>query len=429
MRTSLLFICIVGLILISCSRSIFEVVQIPRTEEASYPYAQSEPSIAINPTDTNEVVAGAIMDEYYYSKDGGRNWTAKQLRSPYGVWGDPVLIFDTTGSLHYFHLASYKKTTHLDRIVCQNATSIEGPFDEGSFPAPNGTKVQDKHWMVVNPENNHIYMTWTQFDAYDSREPLDSSIIVFSKSVDQGKTWTNPKRISHFAGDCIDDDLTVEGAVPAIGKNGEIIVCWAGPKGLVMQISSDEGESWLPIEKEIEWQHGGWTLEIPGIYRANGLPILVSDLSNGPHHGTLYLNWADQRNGESDTDIWIMKSEDNGTTWSAPIRVNQDETERQQFFTWLTVDQSTGYLYCVYYDRRNHKDNKTDVYLSVSKDGGLTFSDYKVSDKPFLPFKEVFFGDYLNISAVNGMIRPIWPRMDNGKITLWTTIINQKQLN
>lgn len=427
MKFTFVFSCLI--FLSSCSKIVFDVVQIPGVENQSYSYSQSEPSIAINPKDTNQVVAGSILDEYYYSNDGGRNWKSQKLTSTYGVWGDPVLIFDTTGNVHYFHLASYKETSHLDRIVCQTASSIEGPFNDGSFPSPNGTKVQDKHWMIVNPKNNHIYMTWTQFDAYDSKEPLDSSIIVFSKSIDQGKTWSTPVRISHYAGDCVDNDLTVEGAVPAIGRNGEIFVCWAGPKGLVMQVSKDEGETWLTVEKEIEWQHGGWTLTIPGIYRANGLPILVSDLSNGENHGTLYLNWADQRNGETDTDIWLMKSTNNGETWSEPIRVNQDNSKNHQFFTWMTIDQSTGHLYFVYYDRRNFKDNKTDVYLSVSKDGGTSFKDYKISNKPFTPSQEVFFGDYLNISVVNGVIRPIWPRMDNGKISLWVTLISEKQLN
>jgi hypothetical protein len=94
----------------------------------------------------------------------------------------------------------------------------------------------------------------------------------------------------------------------------------------------------------------------------------------------------------------------------------------------MTVDQSTGYLYFVYYDRRNHADETTDVFLSVSTDGGQSFSDVRISDKPFKPREAVFFGDYLNIAAVNGVIRPIWPRMDDGKITLFVTLIEQNEL-
>jgi hypothetical protein len=68
------------------------------------------------------------------------------------------------------------------------------------------------------------------------------------------------------------------------------------------------------------------------------------------------------------------------------------------------------------------------VYLSVSRDGGLTFSDHRNSQESFLPDQQVFFGDYLNIAAVNGTIRPIWPRMDYGKITLWIALIHEEEL-
>jgi hypothetical protein len=142
----------------------------------------------------------------------------------------------------------------------------------------------------------------------------------------------------------------------------------------------------------------------------------------------LYLNWCDQKSGYNNTDVWLSVSEDGGKSWSAPRKVNQDETKTHQFFTWMTVDQSSGYLYFVYYDRRNYTDNETDVYLSVSRDGGLSFSDYLVSTHSFVPDQEVFFGDYLNIAAVNGTIRPIWPRMDDGKTSLWIALIQEAEL-
>ena len=405
----------------------FKLVQLPAPDDIVYEYSQVEPSIAINPLKPKVMAAGSVLSDYYYSKNGGKSWKSKTLKSPYGVYGDPVLMFDTKGRVYYFHLASYKDV-HLDRIVCQSADKVCDDFTEGSFPKPNGTKVQDKHWTVINQENNEIYMTWTQFDAYDSDDPADSSIIVFSKSADQGKTWSDPLRISKYGGDCKDGDETVEGAVPAVGPNGEIYVTWTGPKGLVMQKSIDGGTTWLTEEKSLEQQFGGWDLSIPGIYRANGLPILKCDLSDGPNRGTLYLNWCDQKNGEDDTDVWIMKSTDGGTTWSERIKVNQDVSARHQFFTWLAVDQSSGFLYTVYYDRRNYTDTQTDVYLSVSRDGGKTFTDTKVSDSPFIPDGEIFFGDYLNIDAVQGHIRPIWPRMDNGKISLWIAMISEAEL-
>ena len=390
---------------------------------------QCEPALAINPLNTKEVAAGSILNAYYYSKNGGLTWKTKKLKSTYGVWGDPVLIFDTTGRIYYFHLSNYRKATWLDRMVCQTAPRIDAKFNKGTFPKPNGTKAQDKQWVSLNPATNELSMTWTQFDQYDSRNPMDSTVILFSKTVDQAKTWTGPVRISKFGGDCLDGDNTVEGAVPAYGPNGEIYVTWTGPKGLVFQCSLDGGKTWLNEECVVSPHPGGWNIDVPGMYRTNGLPVLVCDLSAGPNRGTLYLNWCDQRNGETDTDVWLMSSSDGGKTWSAAVKVNQDESKRHQFFTWMTIDQSTGFFYFVYYDRRNYTDNRTDVYLSVSRDGGRTFSDHRISQQPFTPYKEVFFGDYLNIAAVNGSIKAIWPRMDNGKISLWVGLINESDLD
>jgi hypothetical protein len=406
----------------------FKVKQLKLPKGTLYPYSQVEPSIAINPNNPKQMVAGSVLQEYYYSKNGGKCWKSKIMNSPYGVYGDPVLLFDKNGRVYYFHLASYNETSHLDRIICQTADKLNKDFNEGTFPEPNGKKVQDKQWSVVDHRDNTVYMTWTQFNAYNSKAEKDSSIIVFSKSADSGETWSKPLRISKYAGDCLDDDNTVEGAVPAVGPNGELYVTWTGPQGLVFQRSLDGGKTWLSEEKLLEKQYGGWTLDIPGIYRANGLPILKCDLSDGPNRGTLYLNWCDQRNGEDDTDVWLMSSKDGGETWSEPMRVNQDESKHHQFFTWMTVDQSSGYLYFVYYDRRNYDDTQTDVYISVSRDGGKIFQDVRVSDEPFTPHQGIFFGDYLNIDAVDGVIRPIWPTMHDQKIALWVALVSEKKL-
>lgn len=407
----------------------FEKVKLPKPVGEKYAFSQVEPSIIIDPNNTDNIAAGSILSDYYYSQDGGKTWSSKLLKSTFGVHGDPVLIFDSKGRVYYFHLASYNKSSHLDRIVCQSSDSVDGIFTDGSFPKPNGTKVQDKHWVVADSKTDDLYMTWTQFDTYDSHVVGDSSMIMFSKSTDQGVSWSEPRQISFFLGDCLDDDNTVEGAVPALGPNGELYVSWTGPKGLVFQKSLDGGSTWMNKEKLLLPHPGGWNLKIPGIYRANGLPILKCDLSDGPFKGRLYLNWCDQENGKNDTDSWLLTSDDGGETWSDKIRVNQDTTNSHQFLTWMSIDQSSGFLYIIYYDRRNYSNNFTDVYMSVSKNGGKTFTDFKLSDTPFLPDNKVFFGDYLNIDAVDGEIRPIWPRMDDQKISLWVALINQTQLD
>ncbi|TSA28635.1 MAG: T9SS C-terminal target domain-containing protein [Bacteroidetes bacterium] len=383
-----------------------------------------EPSIMINPYNTDQVVAAANINLYYYSGDGGMTWAQGELSSSYGVWGDPCIIVDTAGHFYFFHLSNPPGGNWVDRIVCQKTTDGGQTWNNGSYMGLNGSKVQDKEWTVVDPANNYLYTTWTQFDAYGSANPMDSSIIRFSRSTDGGESWSEAVRINRVAGDCIDSDNTVEGAVPALGPNGEIYTSWAGPLGLVFTKSLDQGITWPAENVFVADFPGGWDYAIPGIYRANGLPVTCCDLSGGPYHGRIYINWSDQRNGLNDTDVWLTKSDDGGETWSSIIRVNDDPPGKQQFFTWMTIDQTTGYLYFVFYDRRNYTNNLTDVYLAVSEDGGGTFENIKISESPFNPIASVFFGDYTNISVHSEIIRPIWARLDEGNLSVWTALID-----
>ncbi len=385
----------------------------------------NEPSIFINPRNTNQMMAASNLNNYFFSDDGGYSWENRILQSPQlGVWGDPCIIVDTAGSFYFFHLSNPANGNWIDRIVCQRTDDFASSWTAGSGIGLNGIKAQDKEWAVVDPATNNIYVTWTQFDNYGSYNPNDSSIIRFSKSTDQGDTWSEPVRLSKTAGDCIDSDNTVEGAVPAVGPQGQIYVSWAGPDGISFNRSLDGGETWLDQEKILSDFPGGWDFEIPGIMRTNGFPITVCDLSQGPDRGTIYINWSDQRNGADDTDVWLIKSTDGGETWSERKRVNDDGPGHHQFFTWMSVDQVTGKLWFVFYDRRNYSDTQTDVYMAMSDDGGETFNNFKISDSPFIPTSGVFFGDYNNISAHNNVVRPIWTRLHQNKLGIYTAIVD-----
>lgn len=386
-----------------------------------------EVSICINPKNTSQVVAGANIDNVYYSNDGGTTWTVGTLTEPVtGVWGDPVVFTDTAGAFYYAHLSYPPTGNWIDRIVVQKSTNGGVSWGSGSWAGLNGTKAQDKEALIVNQANNEIYMSWTQFDNYGSSGALDSSVILFSKSSDGGQTWSNAKRINKIAGDCIDSDNTMEGAIPTVGANGDIYVIWTGPNGIVFNKSTDGGNTWMAQETPVVSTPGGWDYNITGLQRCNGLPQSVVDLSGGPNHGTIYVNWTDQRNGSTDTDVFLVKSTDGGQTWSAPIRVNDDPAGRQQFLTWMTIDQTNGKIYCVFYDRRNYASTsaQTDVYLAVSSDGGNTFANYKINQNPFTPSPAIFFGDYISISAHNNVVRPMWMQYGGGTLSVWTADID-----
>lgn len=385
----------------------------------------SEPSITMNPANPNELVAGANINHYYYSIDGGFTWTKGILDSPEnGVWGDPCLITDTAGMFYYIHLSNPPQGQWIDRIVCQKFDIDNNQWIADTYMGLNGSKNQDKAWGVVDSATNTIYVTWTQFDEYGTSDPTKFSNILFSKSVDGGLTWDSAIQINEVSGDCVDSDNTTEGAVPAVGPNGELYVAWAVHDSIFFDKSLDGGETWLGQDLFVSEQPGGWDYNIPGINRCNGLPVTCCDISNSPYQGTIYVNWSDQRNGSDDTDVWISKSTDGGNTWSEAKRVNDDVPGKQQFFTWMTLDGMNGDIYIVFYDRRNYDDKNTDVYLARSTDGGDTFENILISETPFLPSSNVFFGDYTNITAFDGQVRPIWARADGTQMSIWTAIVD-----
>ncbi len=391
----------------------------------------NEVTIAINPKDPAKMAAGANINYIYSSSDSGKTWSESLLSSSLGVWGDPSVIYDLNGNLYFAHLSNPATGHWVDRIVVQKSVDNGANWNDGAGigfkPEPF---VQDKEWLGVDytnsPYKNSIYVAWTEFDNYGSYDQNDSSRILFARSTD-GLSWSSPVRISDHGGNSADDGNTVEGAVPAIGPNGEVYISWAGPLGIMFDKSTDGGQT-FGSDIFVTSQPGGWDFNIPGIQRCNGMPITACDISNSPYKGNIYINWSDQRNGEDNTDIFFIKSTDGGKTWGSVVKVNNDKTTRHQFFSWMDVDPITGYIYIVFYDRRNTSGTETEVYLARSKDGGATFENFRISENSFDPVATKFFGDYVDIAAYNGTVRPIWMAMNNKVMSVWTALINDPEL-
>ncbi len=416
-----------------CSPVLSQYKNIKLTEQVDGRYPPVEPSISINKSNPKNIVAGIVLDRVVSSKDGGVSWKETKLTSPFGVYGDPAVISNAKGSLFYFHLADpsgkgQSDSSWLDRVVCHKSIDDGETWSEGESIGNNPPTDQDKAWPAVHPKKNLMCVTWTQFDKYGSKDTNCQSNIMFSKS-NIGTHWSKPIQLNELPGDCLDDDFTAEGAVPAIGSDGKIYVVWANRGNIYFDRSFDEGNNWLKNDLLIGKQEGGWSLDIPGVQRCNGLPVLALDNGTGRYHGMLYIVYADQKNGKDDTDIWLIRSQNHGDYWSKPVRINKDSTRSHQFLPWISVDPTNGHVFIVYYDRRNYSDNQTDVYLSYSEDGGNNFSEVKISDSSFVPDEANFFGDYTNIDAFEGTIAPIWTRMDKGRTSVWTSIIKEADLH
>lgn len=105
-----------------------------------------------------------------------------------------------------------------------------------------------------------------------------------------------------------------------------------------------------------------------------------------PAGDTLYLAWADGRNG--DLDVFFMRSADGGVSWSKPLRVNDDPLKNKRSQKWPRMSvAANGRIDIAWYDYRNDakdtpKDDvefflgdTNDVYVASSGDGGGTFGD------------------------------------------------------
>jgi hypothetical protein len=391
----------------------------------------AEVTIAINPTNPDNMIAASFQtgrppkpragSYHYVTFDGGKTWATVSTPDPKNlVQGDDVVVFSQDGVAYHAHLSfdgiRLSRPARAENGMIVNVSKDGGKTWSDGTPAINHVNTvipfEDKPGLVVDNApgsrwKGNVYLAWTRFDVYGSSNPEHHSQIYFSRSTDQGQTFSMPERISDTGGDCLDSDNTVEGAVPSVGPNGEVYVVWAGPLGLVFDKSLDGGVT-FGKDKVIGNIPGGWDFGVEGLDRANGMPTTAVDLSNGPNKGTLYVNWIDARNG--DPDVFVMSSRDGGGSWSQPVRVNDDQIKngKEQFFTWMSVDPVDGSVNVVFYDRRDLPGAQTGVTLARSVDGGKTFVNRKIAIKPFVPNERVFFGDYSSISAYGGRVVPVF---------------------
>jgi hypothetical protein len=161
---------------------------------------------------------------------------------------------------------------------------------------------------------------------------------------------------------------------------------------------------------------------------------LAWDRTGGANNGRLYLAYTDEGppNENNDTNIFLRHSDTNGTTWTMPVRANDDATANSQFNPAISLDQSTGNVGVTFHDARNDTgagagdtdgiaNTDAQVYAAVSTDGGTTFlANVKVSsgtshqnNLPGPGFADIDFGDYDTSSFVGGKLYAAWADNSN----------------
>jgi len=190
---------------------------------------QNEPSVAIDPTNTDIVVAGSndycrqtvggdVWTGYYRSTDAGLTWSHSLVpgypgdESPAGLAspvsgkcvaaGDPTQAFDADGRLFYAFIcfnrsAPVNGSVYAARYVDQGATydrtvlikkgTPSGLFLTGLF--------QDKINLTADqtsgPGSGNVYVAWSQYNGF-----APSNAVLFSRSTDHGVSFSRPVRVT-----------------------------------------------------------------------------------------------------------------------------------------------------------------------------------------------------------------------------------------
>jgi hypothetical protein len=376
----------------------------------------TEPSIAVNAANPQQVVA-VFQDNAHaaYSADAGHTWQPAQDVAPkkYRVSGDVSTTFDNQGHAFICYIAFDKLGTfnYWAHGATRNGIFVRRSLDGGKTweaddhpvaeqrSAP-GIPFEDKPYIVAdnNPKSRFagsLYVGWTRWRLTDS-------LMVLSRSTDDGKTWSSPVEIDAHPGLPRDDNGAAEGFDGAVAPDGALYASWSQNDEIMLAISRNGGRSFSHARGIMHIAPSMFAIE--AVERANGFPQIAVD----PKSKRLYLTWSDYRNG--DLDVFISSSRDAGKKWSAPVRVNDDPIHDgvEQFFQWLAVDPADGSIDVMFYDRREDSENRKQIVtLARSTDGGRTFSNYAWTDYQF-ESNGVFFGDYTGLAAFGGRVYGTW---------------------
>ncbi|CAN5395843.1 hypothetical protein BH10BAC6_BH10BAC6_13100 [soil metagenome] len=421
---------------------------------------QNESSIAIDPLNPKRLIASAVdyrgnsSTWVYNSTDGGRTWTNTNLGLARPNWqsnNDPSVAFDRTGR-GYLCYGGFNRTTP---ALGENGIFVSITTDGG---ATWGTKhvpviqhigqqtpdsaFEDKYYVQADtvstsPFHNRLYIPWKRVINRDS-----STQIVIARSTNSGLTWTTPVNVSdRFLH--VSEDTTYGQSFPLArtSPDGNVHVVWNSgtEKAIRYARSVDGGVSFTApsiIQRYRPYAvattiNGTTNHRLKGTVRAETYPSLSVDNTNGPRRGWLYLVWS----ADGVPNIYFSRSSDGGTSWSTPTIVHADTTN-DQFWPWLCVDPANGDVAVMYSDSRDDAANiLVNTYVSLSTNGGTTWTDRRVGDDVNdirrNPFGGSFSGDYSGCDMLNGLIYPSWVDMRNTYTTpadddVFTAVINTR---
>jgi hypothetical protein len=381
--------------------------------------SQSETSIAIDPANTDNVIAGAneiqrLPMRAMYSTDGGTTFTGVDLPLPpprtkngFDFGSDPGVAFDSNGNAYYSYIVVFFGAgggINGTEMAVAHSSDGGATWTATYFNPQTGSgQFNDKPMITVDTgsaHHNRVYVSWDNATGYSSSEKNGNNILL-SYSDDGGATFSTPVSASGpFKG------RTGEiGADPYVTANGTLHVAWQDDAhGTIADSASTDG---------------GLTFSPPHVIApVNGFQFNVAAQASrgalvypscGSYQTALYCSYMN--GSDAATNVYVAKSTDGGASWTSTAMPAGGD----QFNQWLAVDPSNGSVNVAYYDTGTHGVTSTLYTLARSTDGGSTYSAAPVANAPTdesccSPSVNLGnqYGDYEGIAAYGGIVRPVW---------------------
>ena len=409
---------------------------------------EAENAIAINPTDPQNIVAMSTLPDVPsglrvgVSFDGGATWT-RELIGTGGQLGeiccDQQLAWDRFGNLWMVYLLNTSGNvplavstnggltfTKVAEIVPTKETGARSPKNAASKRLhPRGGASADQPSIGVGQNS-----VWVSYTSYPSSVVQASGARV--RGLGRFGRFTNPESVPTSAG-------RGNFGGTAVGPDGQVMVIYQdqtnGQGGSRIYTSVDPdgfGSARFSVPRLLARSRvGGFDYIAPQPDRSvDAEANLAWDRSGGAHDGRVYAIWTQERKNESDdTNIMFQHSDNDGVTWTAARKLNDDHTTNSQFNPAIAVDQATGNVAVSWYDCRNDSgtggggdtdgvpNDDTQIWATASTDGGRTFaSNFRVgkgTSSAIAAGSYFDYGDYTEAAFQSGAFYPAWSDNSN----------------
>ncbi len=365
----------------------------------------SEPSAAAFNSNiavgSNDFTLAGNNARLFLSNDKGASWSTTFVplsgNGSFTDAADPALAYDESGNLYYAML-HYEVAGNGDGIYV-NVSEDNGAswMETAATVKENNDPLQFEDRPAITAGNGKVFVTWTNIT-------LSGNKIYYAYSEDGAQSFSDPVIIASGMVHTSDVILLADGSVMvAYLMNNSVIET---------RLSSDGVNFGSPVTAA-EFVHSGNQLGNAFLLKQDGeTGVRVKSyprIAENAATGELFITFS-ARNGDDLSDIYLVKSNDRGSSWAEAIRVNSDQTLNDQFLPEILV--SNGVVYIVYQDSRDDQANKmVSSYMAVSTDAGMSFTEENISTSSFDPESIMlgnYIGDYTTIVKSGENVVPVW---------------------